>query len=626
VKITFRTRISAIIVCLTLAAMGGSTLFLLNLYSKDRYSAILQQELSNTIQAAHHLDNLISLSDVIATDKVHAAHEILFMFDHFCDDARAAATTPTNLSGTPSAPTSAALTPATPIENRYFESDLYRVVFRELSLTPDSWLKDPDIKNKVCSSSEPILILPNPLQLMLPYMFVAIRHSGNVRLVGISMDGYKVFGSATLFLTNARGKILWSSDGDKYVRKALADTGVSAGDIANMATQSTEAKITEKSTDGIISYAPVRGDWAFMSLVYKPAVLRPITFAVRQSGYLLAGFFFLCVFVGRLFARLLSRPLNQLRESAQKIGAGDFAVRFDPKTIPDEIGIVKLAFNSMADQIVKLLEETKMGAELESELKLANEVQKMLLPPATLEGPGYKISSFTSTASQCGGDWWGVIEIPRENGQPPLVLALIGDVTGHGTHSALITAVVKGSAAMLEQRLRENPEFAQSPQNIISSLNKIVFEITKGSISMTFFVAVIDPEKHQLTCCNAGHNLPYLLDPPVQGSPGKIQAIGKGGVALGSEKDGGGGSTQVFDIQNKTKLFLYTDGLIDCIKDEQNLFDRKHLRKSLLDSSMLRGKELMRKVLSERSKKIGGLKEVDDVTAVLIDFDWGAKP
>jgi len=46
--------------------------------------------------------------------------------------------------------------------------------------------------------------------------------------------------------------------------------------------------------------------------------------------------------------------------------------------------------------------------------------------------------------TQCGGDWWSFSELPDDR-----VMIIIGDVTGHGVGSAMITAAAKGAASTL---------------------------------------------------------------------------------------------------------------------------------------------------------------------------------
>ena len=61
-------------------------------------------------------------------------------------------------------------------------------------------------------------------------------------------------------------------------------------------------------------------------------------------------------------------------------------------------------------------------------------------PPDLVERQFVKLAGYFLPASQCGGDWWTVHDMPDGR-----VLVVIGDVTGHGVPSAMITAAAKAA-------------------------------------------------------------------------------------------------------------------------------------------------------------------------------------
>src|SRR5207244_8208632 len=105
----------------------------------------------------------------------------------------------------------------------------------------------------------------------------------------------------------------------------------------------------------------------------------------------------------------------------------------------DEIGILGENFNFMADQLVVLLQQTAEKARLEQELEVARTIQETLVPPNDPVSNGFfKFACYFQPASQSGGDWWTWHQLVGDK-----VLVVIGDVTGHGVPSAMITAAAK---------------------------------------------------------------------------------------------------------------------------------------------------------------------------------------
>ncbi|MEO7165196.1 MAG: hypothetical protein ABI041_19920, partial [Bdellovibrionia bacterium] len=82
---SFRAKLTTLIFALIAASVGGSTTFFLNLYKKDKLTAVFQTELSNTSQAAGHLENLLSLARVIEIEKAKTSKDIIYLLDNPCD-------------------------------------------------------------------------------------------------------------------------------------------------------------------------------------------------------------------------------------------------------------------------------------------------------------------------------------------------------------------------------------------------------------------------------------------------------------------------------------------------------------------------------------------------------------
>ena len=60
-------------------------------------------------------------------------------------------------------------------------------------------------------------------------------------------------------------------------------------------------------------------------------------------------------------------------------------------------------------------------------------------------------------------------------------------------------------------------------------------------------------------------------------------------------------------------------GLIECLKDGVNLYDRKQLRKAIKRHGALSANKLLSQILSERDERIGDLPPEDDVTVVVVE-------
>ena len=172
----------------------------------------------------------------------------------------------------------------------------------------------------------------------------------------------------------------------------------------------------------------------------------------------------------------ITQPLKLLASRADQIARGDLSTRVEVNSL-DEIGMLAENFNYMADRLQVLLDETAAKAVLEKELELARTIQETLVPTADLieRGP-VKVAGHFQPATQCGGNWWAVHDLPDNK-----VLIIIGDVTGHGVPAAMITAAAK--AACDVGRALEGPRL--TPGRLLELMNRAIFESARRKFVMT---------------------------------------------------------------------------------------------------------------------------------------------
>ena len=105
----------------------------------------------------------------------------------------------------------------------------------------------------------------------------------------------------------------------------------------------------------------------------------------------------------------------------------------------------------------------RANARMEEELKTAAAVQNSLFPDEIPQSETYQLASFFESASETGGDWYGFITRAKDS-----LFILIGDVTGHGTPAALVTATASATCRMLEDRYAQGYE---KPSPITTNIN-----------------------------------------------------------------------------------------------------------------------------------------------------------
>src|SRR5215472_6531766 len=104
-------------------------------------------------------------------------------------------------------------------------------------------------------------------------------------------------------------------------------------------------------------------------------------------------------------------------------------------------GIVAGEIRKQVDAALLEAETRREVDRLKHDLDLARSIQQSLLPSSIPEIEGFEIAAWNQPADQTGGDYYDWQVLP--NGR---VVAVLGDVTGHGIGPALLAAVCRAYA------------------------------------------------------------------------------------------------------------------------------------------------------------------------------------
>jgi serine phosphatase RsbU (regulator of sigma subunit) len=321
----------------------------------------------------------------------------------------------------------------------------------------------------------------------------------------------------------------------------------------------------------------------------------------------LVGLFFVLIGTALAFfqGRLISNPLKMLAWRADQIARGDLETRVEISSA-DEIGMLGENFNYMADRLLILMRETAEKATLEKELEVARTIQETLVPPPDLlERTFVRLAGYFLPASQCGGDWWTVHDMPDGR-----VLVVIGDVTGHGVPSAMITAAAKAACDVV--RSTEGDKLTVT--RLLEVMNRAIFESAKRKFVMTCFASILDPKARTITYANAGHNFPYLFRPGATDGQ-DFQVLMSRGNRLGDlEESRYDEKTQ--PLQSGDVLVWYTDGIVECENERGEEYGEKRFRAAIRRASDLDPVAMRESVVGAAGQFFGERARKDDITMV----------
>lgn len=325
-----------------------------------------------------------------------------------------------------------------------------------------------------------------------------------------------------------------------------------------------------------------------------------------QRTAMIGGVF---VLVGLLLAIMqgvrISKPIRLLTTRVTQIAQGELQTRVEVTT-SDELGVLAESFNFMADQLLILLQETAQQGAVQKELEVARNIQETLVPSSDIvDRPFLRLSGYFEPASECGGDWWTFHDL--EDGK---VLVVIGDVTGQGVPSAMITATAKSAVDTLRAVTNDNLTVTY----LLEILNRAILESAKRKFVMTCFASIIDPKTSTITFANAGHNFPYIYRE--EGGRGKFNVLMARGNRLGDMEESTYQAKKE-EIKPGDTIVWYTDGIIECESEIGEEYSEKRFRSSIRKLAGKEPDEVRDGVVSAAKSFFGDMPHKDDITMVI---------
>jgi sigma-B regulation protein RsbU (phosphoserine phosphatase) len=339
--------------------------------------------------------------------------------------------------------------------------------------------------------------------------------------------------------------------------------------------------------------------------------------AVATQQGLMFVIFLLSVLAAYTLVNRISQPLKQLAGHAGKLATQDFS---EPATGPsdidhlpqkshDEVGKLAESFITMEialRQSVRELKETTAAKErIESELKIARDIQMSMVPktfPPFPNRPEFDLYATLIPAREVGGDFYDFFFIDDNH-----LCFAIGDVSGKGIPAALFMAVTR-------TLFRTTASKVSRPDSILSLLNLEMCQNNDTCMFVTVFCAVLDIRTGEVEYSNGGHNLPYLI------SHGETAPLkNTGGMALGFTESVTY-RTEKIVLRTGDGLFLYTDGVTEAMDEEGNQFSEPCLAEFLHQANGSSATEIIRGAVDQVKNHSGGAPQSDDITALTLKY------
>ena len=260
---------------------------------------------------------------------------------------------------------------------------------------------------------------------------------------------------------------------------------------------------------------------------------------------------------------------------------------------------LEVAHEKLQHAYDRLEETTKAKERIESELRIARDIQMSMVPNVFPDREGLDLYATVTPAKEVGGDLYGYLLLGDE------LYFCVGDVSGKGVPASLFMA----QATRLFRTLATQH---MMPAEIATRMNDALTEDNEQGMFVTLFIGLVDLASGTMNFCNAGHN------PPVIGSADgyeflEMESNAPIGLWPGIDYEG-----EVKEGLKGCSLFVYSDGLNEAENREQEQFGDDRIIEVLRHTDNKTAKEVISTLAVEVEKHRNGAEPNDDLTMMCL--------
>jgi len=357
-------------------------------------------------------------------------------------------------------------------------------------------------------------------------------------------------------------------------------------------------------------YAPLSSGWALGVLFPQEELMADITRLNRTVVVLgIAGFFIILAVIVWI-AGTITRPLRALSSATEQFAVGNLDIALPPVKTADEVGKLTVSFDTMKTSLKRyireLTETTAAKERIESELKIAHDIQMGILPktfPPFPDRPEFGIFAALEPAREVGGDLYDFFFIDADH-----LCFAVGDVSGKGVPAALFMAVTK-------TLVKTKAVQGLTPDMVLTRVNEDLAFENFASMFVTLFLGILNVRTGEVAYCNAGHNPPYVVGG--KGDPAALELTG--GIILGVKPDFVYRSKNI-NLSKGDTLFLFTDGVTEAMNPAGELFSEKRLESCLRELKDRSVETMVAGVMDAVQVYAQGAPQADDITLLALTF------
>jgi len=260
-----------------------------------------------------------------------------------------------------------------------------------------------------------------------------------------------------------------------------------------------------------------------------------------------------------------------------------------------------MLYEALEHSMQSLKETTEVKDKMESELKIAREIQRSFLPGEQYHLNRCELAATLMPTREVGGDFYHFFPLDEEH-----LLFCLGDVSDKGMPAALFM-----SAVMIWTKAKATDQL--SPDEIITAMN-IELSSEDSTMFATIFMGILNTSTGSLVYCDAGHCTTLLLrDSEV------MSLTSQKGLPIGIMSDAMY-TTQHIQLLPGDQLFLYSDGITEAENASGEWYGISRLEQRIAQLQNNTVKEKVTAIIEDVEQFAHGVSQYDDIAVMSVQF------
>ena len=255
---------------------------------------------------------------------------------------------------------------------------------------------------------------------------------------------------------------------------------------------------------------------------------------------------------------------------------------------------------SVAIENARLYREKLEKMRLDSELRIAAEIQRALLPKPAARLPFVEACAASVPCRSIGGDFYDYLDdVGTSFG------FTLGDVAGKGPPAALLSALMQGMFAAYAYEIDQ-------PAHTVAHINKALCRRGIESRFVTIVLASV-AEDGTLTYCNGGHNPPFVI------SASGVRRLEVGGPVIGLI-EAAPFQQERLTLEPGDVVIAFSDGVSEAMSQSGEEFGDERLVDVARAGVGLSVEEQVDRIVSAVREFTRGAPQSDDITVMVVRY------